>query len=63
MLMYPHSLRAVGPTRELHVQMNSDTSFYKRSFVDEVRKCDDLLRILRGIEEELVVGMRPASLP
>jgi len=33
--------------------MNADTSFYKRSFVDEVRKCDELLRILRTIEEEL----------
>ena len=40
--------------------LNAGTSFYKRSFVDEVRKCDDLLRILRGIEEEL--GVR-TSLP
>merc|ERR1719162_1288241 len=31
--------------------LNAGTSFYKRSFVEEVRKCDDLDRILRGIGE------------
>ena len=37
-------------------QLNAGTSFYKRSFVEEVRKCDDLTRILRCIEEELDVS-------
>jgi len=32
--------------------LNAGTSFYKRSFVEEVRKCDDLSRVLRGIAEE-----------
>ena len=32
--------------------LNAGTSFYKRSFVEEVRKCDDLERILRSISEE-----------
>ena len=32
--------------------LNAGTSFYKRSFVEEVRKCDDLSRIMRGIHEE-----------
>jgi len=32
--------------------LNAGTSLYKRSFVDEVRQCDDLLRILRTIGEE-----------
>ena len=32
--------------------LNAGTSFYKRSFVEEVRKCDDLQRILRTISEE-----------
>jgi len=33
--------------------LNAGTSLYKRSFVDEVRKCEDLSRIMRGINEEL----------
>ena len=37
--------------------LNAGTSFYKRSFVDEVRRCDDLSRILRGIEEEFQASM------
>ena len=32
--------------------LNAGTSFYKRSFVEEVRKCEDLQRILRAIGEE-----------
>ena len=32
--------------------LNAGTSFYKRSFVEEVRKCDDLARIMRNISEE-----------
>ena len=32
--------------------LNAGTSFYKRSFVEEVRKCDELARILRVIAEE-----------
>ena len=32
--------------------LNAGTSFYKRSFVDEVRKCDELARILRTIADE-----------
>jgi V-type H+-transporting ATPase subunit a len=32
--------------------LNAGTSFYKRSFVEEVRKCDDLERIIRSINEE-----------
>ena len=33
-------------------KLNAGTSFYKRSFVEEVRKCDDLSRVLRQIAEE-----------
>jgi len=33
--------------------MNKETSLYKRSFVDEVRKCEELARILRTINEDL----------
>jgi len=32
--------------------LNAGTSFYKRSFVEEVRKCDELNRILRTIKDE-----------
>ena len=32
--------------------LNAGTSFYKRSFVEEVRKCDELARVLRTIAEE-----------
>ena len=32
--------------------LNAGTSFYKRSFVEEVRKCEDLQRIMRTIQEE-----------
>ena len=32
--------------------LNAGTSFYKRSFVEEVRRCDELSRILRTIGEE-----------
>ena len=32
--------------------LNAGTSFYKRSFVEEVRKCDELSRVLRVIGEE-----------
>jgi len=32
--------------------MNAGTSFYKRSFVEEVRRCDELMRIMRIISEE-----------
>lgn len=32
--------------------LNAGTSFYKRSFVEEVRKCDELDRILRGVKDE-----------
>jgi len=32
--------------------LNAGTSFYKRSFVEEVRKCDELSRIMRIINEE-----------
>ena len=33
--------------------LNAGTSLYKRSFVDEVRKCEDLARIMRTIQEVL----------
>ena len=36
-------------------QLNAGTSLYKRSFVDEVRKCEDLSRIMRDIFVELQV--------
>ena len=38
--------------RPLPAQLNAGTSFYKRSFVEEVRKCDELMRVLRGIADE-----------
>lgn len=36
--------------------LNVGTTFYKRSFVEEVRKCDDLDRILRELLEDLEVN-------
>ena len=43
-------------------QLNAGTSFYKRSFVDEVRECDELGRILRSIGDELdAAGIKPAQ--
>mmetsp|Transcript_23716 Transcript_23716/g.76032 ORF Transcript_23716/g.76032 Transcript_23716/m.76032 type:complete len:358 (+) Transcript_23716:68-1141(+) len=42
--------------------LNAGQSFFKRSFVDEVRECDDLQRILRSVEEQLVeAGIAPSS--
>ncbi|EOD24553.1 hypothetical protein EMIHUDRAFT_64876 [Emiliania huxleyi CCMP1516] len=42
--------------------LNAGTSFYKRSFVDEVRECDELGRILRSIGDELdAAGIKPAQ--
>jgi len=32
--------------------LNAGLSFYKRSFVEEVRKCDELARVMRTIQEE-----------
>ena len=32
--------------------LNAGTSFYKRSFVEEVRRCEELSRVLRTINEE-----------
>ena len=32
--------------------LNAGTSFHRRSFVEEVRKCDELARVLRTIAEE-----------
>ena len=33
--------------------LNAQTSAHKRSFVDDVRKCEELSRVLRGVLEEL----------
>jgi V-type H+-transporting ATPase subunit a len=33
--------------------LNAGTSLYKRSFVEEVRKCDELNRVMRNIKDEL----------
>lgn len=44
-------------------QLNAGTSFYKRSFVDEVRECEEMSRILRTIEEEIVsAGIVPSPM-
>jgi V-type H+-transporting ATPase subunit a len=42
--------------------LNAGTSLYKRSFVDEVRKCEELARILRMIQEELQENSVPLGL-
>lgn len=45
------------------VQLNAGTSFYKRSFVDEVRECEEMSRILRTIEGEIVsAGITPSPM-
>ena len=41
--------------------LNAGTSLYKRSFVDEVRKCEELARVMRTIQEELNVQVLPPS--
>ena len=52
----PYHVRSLSPFAP---QLNVGTSFYKRSFVEEVRKCDDLTRIMRCIEEELDEAKAP----
>ena len=39
-------------TAAFRSQLNAGTSLYKRSFVDEVRKCEELARVMRTIQEE-----------
>jgi V-type H+-transporting ATPase subunit a len=41
--------------------LNAGTSFYKRSFVEEVRKCDELSRLLRLINDEMVTSSIPLA--
>ena len=48
LLRWPSSCLAFSPSS----QLNAGTSFYKRSFVEEVRRCDELARVLRTIGEE-----------
>ena len=54
-----HEPVAFSPSPERPVlsraQLNAGTSMAKRSFVEEVKRCDELFRMLRSIREELEV--------
>lgn len=46
----PALLRALNLTRWLLRQLNKDKTAFQRIFVQDVRKCEDMLRIIRFLK-------------